>query len=201
MVCGSKPDGSLDGGFANSIPIWNGLPAKEHPAPPAVRPACTAAQPEQSDASGRPPRRNRLPTVIGPDGSNSRKCGSPAFAHECRRRLSRRSALNSRSAKADLTYVARASARLRHGKVECPEQAVGSPKSGYGSAVRLNRFPSNAIPSGKNSCCSRCLLIERGLHPRSCGCGRVSRPVCCCLRLFLTAKETGSKCPPLVPAL
>jgi hypothetical protein len=30
-------------------------------------------------------------------------------------------------------------------------------KSGAVTAVRLNRFPSNAIPSGKNSCCSRCL--------------------------------------------
>ena len=30
-------------------------------------------------------------------------------------------------------------------------------KSGAVTAVRLNRFPSYAIPSGKNSCCSRCL--------------------------------------------
>ena len=30
-------------------------------------------------------------------------------------------------------------------------------KSGAVAAVRLNRFPSYAIPSGKNSCCSRCL--------------------------------------------
>jgi hypothetical protein len=29
-------------------------------------------------------------------------------------------------------------------------------KNGAVAAVRLNRFPSNAIPSGKNSCWSRC---------------------------------------------
>src|SRR5690606_17475499 len=29
-------------------------------------------------------------------------------------------------------------------------------KSGAVTAVRLNRLPSYAIPSGKNSCCSRC---------------------------------------------
>jgi hypothetical protein len=29
-------------------------------------------------------------------------------------------------------------------------------KNGTVAAVRLNRFPSNAIPSGKNSCWSRC---------------------------------------------
>jgi hypothetical protein len=79
-------------------------------------------------------------------------CGSPTFAHACHRRRELRLASHAKVVRRSLwrRWTSHSlSSALSHGAKEL--------KSGAVPAVRLKRFPSNAMPSGKNSCCSPCL--------------------------------------------
>jgi hypothetical protein len=102
------------------------------------------------------------------------ECGSPTFAHACQRAGELRLATMRRSSTVRSPKAEGGPADAGPTRENAAHQNLFSTlirrqvveKSGAVTTVRLNRFPSYAIPSGKNSLLQSLLVVERRLHPQ-----------------------------------